>query len=87
MAHATSAPDLKLDLHKSYIVGLQSKKSSFEYAATEHLRMSAIYWGLSAMDLMFAKNLMLCDEIAAWVMKCQHTSVRSALKNALWIFE
>jgi prenyltransferase beta subunit len=85
MAHANkleptsadnTALDLKIELHKSYIIGLQSKKSSFEYAATEHLRMSAIYWGLTAMDLMSAKDMMACEEIIAWVMKCQHPSVR-----------
>jgi geranylgeranyl transferase type-2 subunit beta len=86
MAHAASEqqqeasnnkapPELKIDLHKAYIASLQSKKASFEYAATEHLRMSAIYWGLTAMDLMGAKDMMACDEIVSWVMKCQHPSV------------
>ncbi len=72
---SNKAPELKTDLHKSYIASLQSKKASFEYAATEHLRMSAIYWGLTAMDLMGAKEMMACDEIVSWVMKCQHPSV------------
>ena len=67
--------ELKIELHQTYIVGLQAKKSSFEYAATEHLRMSAIYWGLTAMDLMSAKNMMACDDIVAWVMQCRHESV------------
>ena len=67
--------ELRIELHKLYIVGLQAKKASFEYAATEHLRMSAIYWGLTSMDLMFAKDMMACDEIVAWIMKCQHPSV------------
>ncbi len=84
MAHAASeqqeasnskAPELKIDLHRSYVASLQAKKASFEYAATEHLRMSAIYWGLTAMDLLSAKEMMACDEIVSWVMKCQHPSV------------
>jgi prenyltransferase beta subunit len=35
------------ELHATYCGSLASKTDSFEYVATEHLRMSGIYWGLS----------------------------------------
>ena len=46
-----------------------------EYAVTEHLRMSGVYWGLTAMYLMSAQDQMKTDEIVQWVIKCQHSSV------------
>ena len=76
-AGGKAKPDLLIELHKSYIAGLQSKKDTFEYAATEHLRMSAIYWGLTAMELMSGTSMMDCDRIVAWINLCKHPSVRS----------
>ena len=39
---------------------------------TEYLRMSGIYWGLTAMDLMSALDQMDRAEVISFVGKCQH---------------
>lgn len=43
-----------------------------EYVATEHLRMSGAYWGLTAMDLMGSLGEMEEEKIVEWVLSCQH---------------
>eukprot|EP00232_Nephroselmis_pyriformis_P000251 CAMPEP_0182911930 /NCGR_PEP_ID=MMETSP0034_2-20130328/37239_1 /TAXON_ID=156128 /ORGANISM="Nephroselmis pyriformis, Strain CCMP717" /LENGTH=59 /DNA_ID=CAMNT_0025048565 /DNA_START=40 /DNA_END=215 /DNA_ORIENTATION=- len=46
-------PALVVDKHALYIKELSEKGStSIEYLATEHLRMSGVYWGLTAMSLL-----------------------------------
>jgi len=43
------------DLHKSYITTLRSKldsPTSYEGAVTEHLRMSGIYWSITALSIL-----------------------------------
>jgi len=40
------------------------------YAVTEHLRMSGVYWGLCAMEIMQRGGDMPKDDIANWVMEC-----------------
>lgn len=62
------------DKHATYVAGLASKTETFEYVATEHLRMSGIYWGLSAMALMGREIEMQVGEIVDWVLKCQHSN-------------
>ena len=57
--------------HISYILSLDTKKDTFEYHATEHLRISGIYWALMAMDLMNNLNLMNKNDIIQYVLKCQ----------------
>ena len=50
-----TAPEFYHDLHVTYIRTLASKidsKSSYEGAVTEHLRMSGIYWSLTALSLL-----------------------------------
>ncbi len=41
------------------------------YWATEHLKMSGIYWGLGAMHMMNSLNEMDCDKIVDFVLACQ----------------
>ncbi len=53
-ANAT-IPEFHHDLHVNYISTLASKidsKSSYEGAVTEHLRMSGVYWSLTALSLL-----------------------------------
>ena len=69
-----AARGLLVELHRKYVVSLQEKKDTFEYAVTEHLRMSGIYWGLCSMDLLSDIKSMDCEGIAKWVMECQHDS-------------
>ena len=56
--------------HKEYIRKVSSDTESLEYLATQHLRMSGVYWGLTAMDLL---GVDLCreksyDGLLDWVM-------------------
>jgi geranylgeranyl transferase type-2 subunit beta len=60
------------EAHTRFISNLGKDKETFEYCVTEHLRMSGVYWGLTAMDLMGRRHEMPCDEIVEWVMKCGH---------------
>lgn len=46
-------------------------KESFEFHATEHFRMSGVYWGLTAMHLLGRLDVMDKDTILAWVLSCQ----------------
>lgn len=62
---------LLVDAHKAYIKALDSNKETFEYYATEHLRMSGVYWALCAMDVLGARDEMPLADIRAWVLKCQ----------------
>lgn len=50
------------------------RKDSFEFYATEHFRMSGVYWGLTAMHLLGKQHMMDIEAIASWVLSCQHPS-------------
>ncbi|KAK2152379.1 hypothetical protein LSH36_330g05008 [Paralvinella palmiformis] len=68
----TAPNTLLMDKHISYIAAYGDKKDDYEYCLTEYLRMSGIYWGLTAMDLMHALDKMQRDEVLDFVKKCQH---------------
>lgn len=46
--------------------------SSFEYFATEHFRLSGVYWGVTALYLLNKHTVLSENEIIQWVMSCQH---------------
>jgi geranylgeranyl transferase type-2 subunit beta len=64
------------DKHVEYIKKISNDKESFEYVVTQHLRMSGVYWGLTAMCVLGCdiKKEMNSDYIVEWVMSCQHES-------------
>jgi len=62
------------DLHKNYIKSLDSKKDSFEYWVTEHLRLNGVYWGLCAMEVMNALDEMDKDKVVSFVLSCKDIS-------------
>lgn len=49
-------------------------KDSFEFFATEHFRMSGVYWGLTALALLGRLEGMDRTEVVAWVLSCQKES-------------
>lgn len=62
-----------LDKHVAYIRKVSSDVESFEYLVTQHLRMSGVYWGLTAMALL-GKDLKAEASYAGmvdWIMACQ----------------
>ena len=65
---------VKKELHKQYIQGLDEAKDTFAFWVTEHLRMSGVYWGLSAMALLNALNEMDRQKAIDFVLSCQHES-------------
>jgi prenyltransferase beta subunit len=60
------------DAHKKFILSLDDHKDSFEYHVMEHLRMSGVYWGCTAMYLLGELDGMKGDEIIEWIKKCEH---------------
>ncbi|KAF6026396.1 RABGGTB [Bugula neritina] len=64
--------ELILDKHSDYIYAYSEKKNDYEYIMTEYLRMSGIYWGLTAMDLMGKLHRMDRQEAVEFVKSCEH---------------
>lgn len=65
-----------LEKHVAYIDAISNDSESFEFVASQHFRMSGVYWGMTAMSLL-GKNLkdaMDTEKIISWVMQCQHES-------------
>lgn len=47
-AGGSEGPEFFLEAHARYVKGLSARTDTLEYAVTEHLRMSGVYWGLAA---------------------------------------
>ena len=78
LASASSAPDASWpafygDLHRKYIRELGAKTDSYEYQVTEHLRLSGVYWGFTAMSLLRAQHEMGPDSVVEWVLEGYRT--------------
>jgi len=58
--------------HVQFVLGLDFKTDTFEYYATEHLKMSGVYWGVMAMELLGARSRMDQARILEFVLACQH---------------
>ena len=63
--------------HVDYIKFISQDKDSFEFVVTEHLRMSGVYWGLTAMAILGRdlRTEMDSDTIVDWVTKCYQEEV------------
>ena len=61
------------DKHISYIRKVSADTESFEYTVTQHLRMSGVYWGLTAMALLGRdlKSEPSYPGMVDWIMSCQ----------------
>ena len=60
---------------------MQQAKQTFEYWATEHLRVSGAYWALAAMHVLKSMHEMPCDAMVEWIARCQHkTGERNHMK-------
>lgn len=58
--------------HAAYVRRVSAEKDTMMYAVTDHLRMSGVYWGLCAMEVMASADKMDKDDIVAWVKRCYH---------------
>mmetsp|Transcript_45106 Transcript_45106/g.75257 ORF Transcript_45106/g.75257 Transcript_45106/m.75257 type:complete len:321 (+) Transcript_45106:227-1189(+) len=65
---------LLVEKHAEYIRNLDKEKDTFEFVATEHLRMSGVYWGITAMALLDRLHEMDKEGILKFVKGCQHPS-------------
>ncbi|THH14286.1 hypothetical protein EW146_g6023 [Bondarzewia mesenterica] len=61
---------LLIPLHVKYIQNLGDSKDDLTYHLTAHLRMNAIYWGLTALCVMDQKNALDREEMIKFVMDC-----------------
>ena len=48
------------------------EEDTFMYVATEHFRMSGVYWGVTGLRLLGKLDLLDQPSIIAWVLSCQH---------------
>ncbi|KAG6819878.1 hypothetical protein H0H93_007757 [Arthromyces matolae] len=69
---STSSPssELAIPLHVAYIKALGDNKDDLAYHLTAHLRLNAIYWGLTALNIMGHKDALPREEMIDFVMSC-----------------
>ncbi|KAG6865449.1 hypothetical protein C0991_002372 [Blastosporella zonata] len=73
MTSTTSMPlpsELAIPLHVAYIKALGENKDDLTYHLTAHLRLNAIYWGLTALVIMGHGDALDRDETIDFVMSC-----------------
>ena len=59
--------------HRSFILGLEAQRGErLEFVVSEHLRLSALYWGLSALECLGSGALLERGAILAEVAACRH---------------
>ncbi|XP_012278113.1 geranylgeranyl transferase type-2 subunit beta [Orussus abietinus] len=68
----TTIPQLLLEKHAEYLISYGTNKDDYTYCMTEHLRMSGMYWGLTALDLMGQLECTDRSEILEFIGKCQN---------------
>ncbi|KAK9235638.1 terpenoid cyclases/protein prenyltransferase alpha-alpha toroid [Lipomyces kononenkoae] len=66
------APEFLREKHIAYIQSLDNKQDELEYWLSEHLRMGGVYWGLTALDLMGARDALPREGVIDYVKSCQH---------------
>lgn len=71
MSSADFASAFVRSKHVQFVLSLDKQTDTFEYYVGEHLRMSGVYWGLMAMDLMQSLDSMPLGAIVDWVLQCQ----------------
>lgn len=86
---AAFLPEFLEEKHVSYVKKISTDKESFEFVVTQHLRMSGVYWGLTALSLLgidIDKELN-GPEIVEWVSSCQDKELGGYIYGfALFIF-
>ena len=66
--------NLILAKHAEFLASYGANKDDYEFCMTEYLRMSGIYWSLTAMDLMDKLGQMDRTSIIDFIKQCQHTN-------------
>ncbi|EMD31161.1 hypothetical protein CERSUDRAFT_119968 [Gelatoporia subvermispora B] len=65
-----NSPQLSIPLHVKYIQSLGENQDDLIFHMTSHLRMNAIYWGLTAVSVMGHKDSLPRDQMVDYVMSC-----------------
>jgi geranylgeranyl transferase type-2 subunit beta len=65
-----SSQELHAEKHIQYIVSLDKRKDEYEYWLTEHLRLSGIYWGLTALHILGHPEALPQDGLVEFTMSC-----------------
>lgn len=65
------APKLEFWKHVEYIENHGKQEDDYEYCMTEFLRMSGIYWGVTALDIMGQLDRLDRKSIIEFVKRCQ----------------
>ena len=72
-AEFQALPSVHTDVHKDWILALDERlQGTIEGAATEHLKMSAVYWARMALELIGQGHLLSNDGIAKLIQACSH---------------
>lgn len=66
-----SPKSLLLDKHINFLKEYGQNEDNYEYGMTDYLRMSGIYWGLTALDLMDNTSALPKDGIIEFIVQCQ----------------
>ncbi|RLU17523.1 hypothetical protein DMN91_009758 [Ooceraea biroi] len=67
-------PELLIEKHVNYLLSYGTKKDDYNYHQTEHIKMSGIYWGLTALDLMGALERANKEDMLEFIGRCQNES-------------
>ena len=71
-ADASGAPAFVPLKHTSYIKRVSEDSLAYEYAVSEHLRMSGVFWAATALDLVDQLGTLDRDQIIQFCLDCQH---------------
>lgn len=60
--------------HVNYLKSWGTDEKNYEFAMSEHLRMSGMYWCLTALDLLHGLSCMIMkrDDIIQFILDCHH---------------
>ncbi|KAF2222195.1 geranylgeranyl transferase type 2 subunit beta [Elsinoe ampelina] len=67
---AALAPKLHVEQHIRYVQTLDDRRDEYEYWLSEHLRVSGVYWGLTALHLLGRPNALPRDKLLDFVLSC-----------------
>nr|POE63657.1 geranylgeranyl transferase type-2 subunit beta [Quercus suber] len=70
--HLLDEPSLAIQKHVTYIQSLDTRRNELEYHLTEHLRLSGIYWGLTALHLLGQPDALPRQGVLEFVLSCLH---------------
>ena len=71
-ADEDGASDFKPRKHAQYIKRVSEDADAYEYAVSEHLRLSGVYWAATALELVGSLDTLDREGVVRFVLECQH---------------